>query len=182
MDMSKFLNDVMTALRTGVSLYGSARQLAMAVNMNPSTLTKWMADKEDQAKRSSNIREIGPIMDLLGASVVIDSERGGRQDEKPNFAKLNKELAALRKENAELRKKLEIEEAVSSRLQEMLAYRNKPIDAQPDEPLSELFFRVEQRIKMGWNLPIEIDNSAPAQAEVSSNVPQKQEKTHKGRS
>ena len=131
--MSKFLNDVMAALRSGVSLYGSARQLAIAVNMNPSTLTKWLTDKENQAKRSPNIREIGPIMDLLGASVVIDSGGGGGQDEKPNFAKLNKELAALRKENAELRKKLEIEEAVSSRLQDTLAYRNKPIDAQPGE-------------------------------------------------
>lgn len=134
MGMSKFLNDVMAALRTGVSLYGSARQLALAVNMNPSTLTKWLADKEDQAKRSPNIREIGPIMDILGASVVIDSGGGDGQNEKPNFAKLNKELAALRKENAELRKKLEIEEAVSSRLQDMLAYRNKPIDVPPEDP------------------------------------------------
>lgn len=44
-------------------------------------------------------------------------------------------------------------------------------------PLSELFFRVEQRVKMGWKPPIEIDNNAPAQAEVSNDVPQKQEKT-----
>ncbi len=132
-DMSKFLNDVMAALRSGVSLYGSARKLAMAVNMNPSTLTKWLTDKENQAQRSPNIREIGPIMDILGVSVVIDSGGRGGQDERPNFAKLNKELAALRKENAELRKKLEIEEAVSARLQDTLAYRNKPIDAQSDE-------------------------------------------------
>lgn len=121
--MSKFLNDVMAALRSGVSLYGSARKLAIAANMNPSTLTKWLTDKENQAHRSPNIREVGPIMDLLGVSVVIDSGGGD--------GKLNKEMAALRKENAELRRKLEIEEAVSARLQDTLSYRNKPIDAQP---------------------------------------------------
>lgn len=43
-------------------------------------------------------------------------------------------------------------------------------------PLSELFFRVEQRLKMGWKPSGEVNDIAPARSEVINDVPQKQEK------
>ncbi len=43
-------------------------------------------------------------------------------------------------------------------------------------PLSELFFRVEQRVKMGWQPPVGVDNDATLTTKTD-NMPSKQEKT-----
>lgn len=88
--MSKFFDDIMAILKAGQSQYGSARKLAQAVEMNPSTLTKWLAEKGNQNQRSPNIRELGPIMDLLGARVVIGLEDCQEKNLQPHA--LTKEL------------------------------------------------------------------------------------------
>ena len=65
--MEDFYKTIMDALRAGVEKYGSARRLAEAASMNPSTLTKWLAK---DGGRSPNLRELAPLMDLLGISAA----------------------------------------------------------------------------------------------------------------
>jgi len=119
--MSKFFTDVMTALRNGIAQYPSARQFAIAMNMNPSTITKWIA-KDGQVTRSPNIREIGPIMDTLGVQVLSSGNSGGQNDAQ-GFIALRNEIYRLEKDNEDLRRKLEIEKEISARLQNILICR-----------------------------------------------------------
>lgn len=116
--MNTFFEDVMGILRNAVSKYGSIRKLAEAAKMNPSTVSKWLAETPSKSQRSPNIREVGQVLDLLGVRLISNEKTNNGDNHQ--IKKMAEEIKRLEKENQNIMLELEKERAISTRLQEII--------------------------------------------------------------
>lgn len=118
--MSKFWEDIVKILRDAAHEYGSIRKLAETAQMNPSTVSKWLAADSAKSQRSPNVREVGQIMDILGARVALSPLPKIEKATLTETKLLSGEIERLLEEKERLQLELEKERAVSARLQEIL--------------------------------------------------------------
>lgn len=118
--MSKFWEDIVKILQDATHEYGSIRKLAETAQMNPSTVSKWLAADPAKSQRSPNVREVGQIMDILGARVALSPLPKIEKAALTETKLFSGEIERLLKEKERLQLELEKERAVSARLQEIL--------------------------------------------------------------
>lgn len=103
--MEKFFDSVMRALNRAKEEYGSGAALSEASGVSTVNISRWCS-----GTRSPKVEEISPIMDIIGARIVLpgDTSTGKEESTPKRLAALEHEIAMLTKERDILKGQVEL--------------------------------------------------------------------------
>ena len=102
--MENFFDSVMRALNSAKELYGSGAALSEASGVSTVNISRWTT-----GSRSPKVEEISPIMDIIGARVVLPGDTSTPPiEDTRRVTSLEAQLSKLMKENEILKAKLDV--------------------------------------------------------------------------
>lgn len=105
--MDTLFKDTMAKVQAKILEEGSIRSFAQRLDMNPTTISRWFAEK-----RSPDFQSLCTILEYFNARIVFPGDQDPRDKEHPTQGSekptnLSRQLARALKENSELTKKLD---------------------------------------------------------------------------